>query len=116
MESTMKRCMAGMALVLMLAGCVNVDPKTGKTIPQGRQKNEFAKVEQLAERVENGMTKPDVLMLLGSPAKSRNDGMVWIYLPERSTFLIPSRSLQMVFDGNVLVKHGYRAIVFGHPF
>ena len=112
----MKRLLILAALVSLLAGCVNVDPQTGKTIPQGKQKNEFAKVEQLAERVQDGMTKPEVLMLLGSPAQSRDKGRVWIYLPERSPILIPSRSLQMVFEGNTLVKHGYRAIVFGHAF
>ena len=112
----MKRFLVLAALLLLLAGCVNVDPVTGKTIPKGRQKNEFATVERMAVRLQDGMTKPDVLMLLGSPAKSLEKGQVWVYLPERSAVLVPAQSLQLVFKGNTLVKHGKHPIVLGIAF
>ena len=112
----MKRFLVLAVLLPWLGGCVNVDPETGKTIPRGKQKHEFATVEKLAERLQDGMTKPDVLMLLGSPAESRDKGRIWYYLPERSAALIPAQSLRLEFKDNVLVSHGSRAIVFGHPF
>jgi hypothetical protein len=59
------------------------------------------------------MTKVDALLLLGSPAEASRDGDVWIYLPERPAVMAPSRALRLVFEGNVLVKHGYTPIVLG---
>jgi outer membrane protein assembly factor BamE (lipoprotein component of BamABCDE complex) len=100
---------------LMLAGCVNVDPQTGKTIPQGGQKYEFSTVERHAEKLQDGMTKLDVQLLLGSPAERSDDGAIWVYLPERPAVLVPSRALRLQFEGNVLVKHGYSTIVLGQP-
>lgn len=107
----MKKCFA--LIVLALAGCVNVDPETGKTTTRGSQKYEFATVERRAEQLQDGMTKLDVHLLLGSPAEKSDDGDVWVYLPERAAVLVPSRALQLVFKGDVLVKHGYNSIVLG---
>ena len=58
-------------------------------------------------------SRRDVFMLLGSPAERSTDDEVWVYLPERPAVLIPSRALRLVFEDNVLVKHGYRAIALG---
>lgn len=107
----MKRAMAW--VILALAGCVNADPDTGKTLPRGGQKYEFATVERRAERLELGISKYDALMLLGSPAETSDDNDVWTYLPERRAVLIPARALELVFENNRLVRHGYRPIVFG---
>ena len=101
------------ALLLLLVGCVNVDPKSGKTIPRGNQRYEFSDVERRAKRLKNGMSKGDALMLLGSAAEVSSDGDVWVYLPERPAVLIPARALRLVFENGRLVKHGYRAIVLG---
>jgi outer membrane protein assembly factor BamE (lipoprotein component of BamABCDE complex) len=98
---------------LMLAGCVSVDPKTGKTLPRGDQKYSFDTVERRSEQLRKGMTKLDVMMLLGSPAERSDDGDVWVYLPERPAVLVPSRALRLVFENNVLAKHSYSAIVLG---
>lgn len=100
-------------IVLALSGCVNTDPNTGKTIPRGGQKYEFATVERRAERLEPGMSKFDVLLLLGSPAKTSDDNDVWVYLPERAAALIPARALRIVFENNFLVRHEFAPIVFG---
>ncbi len=107
----MKTCLV--LIALMLAGCVNVDPETGKTIPRGEQRYKFATVERRAERLQDGITKGDALMLLGSPAEESDDGDVWVYLPERPAVLVPSRALRLEFENNVLVKHGYSPIVLG---
>jgi len=100
-------------IAVMLAACVNVDPETGKTIPRGDQKYEFAIVKQQAEQLRDGMLKMDTLLLLGSPAKTSNGGDVWIYLPERPAVLIPSRALRLEFNSNTLISHGYSTILFG---
>ncbi len=100
-------------LALMLAGCVNADPQTGKTIPRGNQKFKFETVERRAEELKDGMTRLEVHLLLGAPAEVSDDGEVWVYLPERPAVLIPSRALRLVFKGSVLVSHGYSAIVLG---
>ena len=98
---------------LVLAGCVQVDPETGKTIPRQGQKYKFSDVQKNAENLKQGMTKFDVLMLLGSPAKEVENGNVWVYLPERTGTVVPSKSLRLEFNNNLLVKHGYSAIVLG---
>ena len=100
-------------LVLMLAGCVSVDPDTGETIPRGGQKYKFETVERRAKQLQDGMAKFDALVLLGSPAEKSKDDNVWIYLPERPAVLMPSRALQLEFKDGVLVKHGFNAIVLG---
>ena len=108
------RMRLGFALVaLLVAGCVEVDPQTGKTIPRGGQKNEFAVVEQQAKQLRDGMTKIEMLTLLGSPAETSNAGDIWVYLPERPAVLVPSHSLRLVFQSNILISHSQPAIIFG---
>jgi outer membrane protein assembly factor BamE (lipoprotein component of BamABCDE complex) len=111
MKSLIKISVALIALIL--AGCVNVDPESGKTIPRGNQKFKFATVERRAEQLRDGMTKLDVVMLLGSPAETGDGGEVWMYLPERPAVLVPTRALRLVFKGNILESHGYTTIVLG---
>jgi outer membrane protein assembly factor BamE (lipoprotein component of BamABCDE complex) len=98
---------------LILAGCVNVDPQTGKTIPRGDQKYKFAEVEQQAKQLKNGMSKLQVMILLGSPAEQSAAGDIWIYLPERPAVLVPSHALELKFDSGLLVSHEEKAIVLG---
>jgi outer membrane protein assembly factor BamE (lipoprotein component of BamABCDE complex) len=101
---------------LIVSGCVNVDPQTGETIPRGDQRYKFADVEQQAKQLKDGMTKMQVMILLGSPAEASDGGNIWVYLPERPAVLIPSRALRLEFNNDVLVSHGYRAIVLGNTF
>jgi outer membrane protein assembly factor BamE (lipoprotein component of BamABCDE complex) len=96
-----------------LGGCVTEDATTGENIPRGNQRYEFSKVEKYAEQLRDGMTKAQVLMLLGSAAEMDDAGDTWIYLPERYGILIPARALQLEFKNSVLVSHGYRPIVLG---
>lgn len=102
-------------IALLVVGCVNVDPETGKTIPRGGQRYEYATVERRAEQLRDGMTRTDVLFLLGSPAETSRDGEVWVYLPERPAVLVPSRGLRLVFQGDTLASHSFTSIVFGQP-
>ena len=97
----------------VLVSCVQVDPVTGETLPRGHQRYEFKTVERRAEQLENGMSKTQVVLLLGSPAEKRSDGDEWVYLPERPAALIPGRALRLVFEDGLLVTHNYRAIILG---
>ena len=109
----MRACIVLVALIM--AGCVNVDPNTGETLPRGKQRYKMATVERHAEQLKTGMTKYETLMLLGAPAESSDDGDVWVYLPEMPAVLVPSRALRLVFEGGMLVKHEYSLIVLGQP-
>jgi outer membrane protein assembly factor BamE (lipoprotein component of BamABCDE complex) len=102
-------------LAVALAGCVNVDPETGKTIPRGEQKNEYAYVKQRADQLREGMTKMEVTILLGSPAQTGGDGNVWDYVPERPAVLVPAQGLRLVFDGGLLKSHEFTTVAFGKP-
>ena len=99
--------------ILILVGCVQVDPDTGKTLPRGNQRYEFETVERLANQLKERMSKMQVLYLLGSPSEKSSDGDVWVYLPERPAVLIPGRALRLEFQNGLLVKYGYRAIILG---
>lgn len=98
-----------------LAGCVNVDPETGKTLPRGGQKNEYAYVKERAGQLREGMSQMEVVILLGSPAEASADGNVWIYVPERPAVLVPAQGLRLVFVGDYLKTHEFTTIVFGQP-
>jgi outer membrane protein assembly factor BamE (lipoprotein component of BamABCDE complex) len=100
-------------IVLMLAGCVNADPETGKTIPRGHQKYMYSDVKQRAEQLRDGMSKLDVFTLLGSPAEMSTNGDIWAYLPERPAVLVPASGLRLVFEGDALKSHEFTTIIFG---
>lgn len=100
-------------ILLLLAGCVSVDPGTGETLPRGNQKYKYDVVAHRAEQLLDGMTKFDALALLGAPAKKNKNDNVWVYLPERPAVLMPARALQLEFKDGLLIKHGYKAIVLG---
>ena len=95
------------------ASCVNVDPDTHEVLPRGDQRYKFDEVQHNAKQLREGMTKVQVLMLLGSPAEKSQRGNVWVYLPERAAVIIPGRALRLEFQNGQLADHGYHAIVLG---
>ena len=100
-------------LAFSASSCVTQNMDTGEMVPRGDQRYPFAKVEKEAERLQDGMTKQQVLMLLGSPAEIDKENDLWVYLPERYGILIPARALRLQFKDGLLSEHGYRAIVLG---
>jgi len=105
-----------LALLTLLAGtsaCVTENTTTGEMVPRGKQHYPWDKVTKLAENLQDGMTKFQVMQLLGSPAERDSEDVVWVYLPERYAILIPAQALRLEFKGSVLVEHGYRPIVLG---
>jgi len=107
------RLAAGLLVLAGSTACVTENLTTGEMVPRGDQKYPFDKVQKNAERLELGMDKREVLLLLGSPAEKDESGNVWIYLPERYAVLIPARALRLEFGPEGLTEHGYRAIVLG---
>lgn len=105
--------LALLALIGGTSSCVTQNTDTGEMVPRGDQRYEWSKVKELAKQLKDGMTKTQVMMLMGSPAEVDAADNQWIYLPERYAILVPAQALQLDFKDRVLVKHGYRAIVLG---
>jgi outer membrane protein assembly factor BamE (lipoprotein component of BamABCDE complex) len=107
----------GIAWVLLASlgwsSCVEVDPKTGETIPRGNQKFFYSHVTEQAKKLEKGMTKLDVMLLLGSAAEQSESGDTWVYLPERPAVLVPATALKLEFNPDGLAEWGYYPIVLG---
>src|SRR4030095_2543800 len=63
----------GIAWVLLASlgwsSCVEVDPKTGETIPRGNQKFFYSHVTEQAKKLEKGMTKREFMRLVGARAR-----------------------------------------------
>lgn len=102
-----------LVLAALLAGCVTENAATGEPIPRGNQRYPFAQVQEAAERLAVGMSRSDVLLLLGSAAKLEDGGDTWVWLPERHAILVPARALQVRFEAGRVKDFGYRPIVFG---
>ncbi len=102
-----------LAAACSLTACVTEDTATGQLIPRGNQRYEFSRVEKAADQLRDGMTKMEVLLMLGSPAEMNDAGNTWIYLPERYGIIIPARALRLEFKDDLLSDHGYRPIVLG---
>ena len=107
------RVLALALLALGAVACVNVDPKTGDTIPRGNQKYPYSKVTDSAQQLRKGMSKLDVLLLLGSAAEQSEGGDTWLYLPERPAVLVPASALKLEFGPEGLADWGYHPIVLG---
>src|SRR5262249_23558290 len=91
------------ALTLACAACVTEGVNTGKMTRRGEQGMQSSDVEKAAEKLREGMSKSQVILLLGSPAEKSDSGDVWVYLPERYAILIPARALRLEFENGVLV-------------
>lgn len=106
--------LAGVLATLCTApACVTENATTGEVIPRGKQKYPFERVEKAAEGLKIGMSKPQTLLLLGSPAEQDEKGDVWIYLPERYGIIVPARALRLVFHDQSLKEYEFQTIVLG---
>ena len=112
----MKKILAAVLSTLLLAGCVSVDPKTGRALPRGNQTYMFDHVQQRAQHLQDGMPRIEILLLLGSPAKMLTDDTVWCYYPERAAVLVPAKWLRLEFRNDALVEYGYRPVFLGVHF
>ncbi len=102
-----------LAVLCAASSCVTVDAETNEVIPRGDQRYKFSTVKEYSENLKLGMTKLEVLSTVGSPAEKSERGDVWVYLPERSAILVPSKALKLHFENNMLSEFGFHAIVLG---
>ena len=102
-----------LALLACLSSCVTENLTTGEMVPRGKQHYPWATVEKLAPQLKDGMSKFQVMSLMGAPAETDDGGDQWVYLPERYGILIPARALRLEFKDSVLVDHGFQPIVLG---
>lgn len=102
-----------LAAPFIASSCVTVDAETNEVIPRGDQRYKFSTVKDYAKNLQLGMTKLQVLSTVGSPAEKSERGDVWVYLPERSAVLVPSKALKLHFADNTLTEFEYHAIVLG---
>jgi outer membrane protein assembly factor BamE (lipoprotein component of BamABCDE complex) len=105
--------LASLALLPLTTACVTENTTTGEMIPRGNQRYPWDRVKELEKQLKDGMTKSQVMYLMGSPAETNKEGDEWVYLPERYGILIPAEALHLKFEGATLVKHGYRPIILG---
>ena len=112
-------CRPGLLVLLALfagttsSSCVTENTTTGEMVPRGKQRYPWDTVVELAKQLQLGMTKPQVMALMGSPAEIDSEDNQWIYLPERYAILIPAQALRLEFTGAKLSDFGYRPIVLG---
>lgn len=105
--------LVSLALLGVTSGCVTENKTTGEMVPRGKQRYPWDKVKELAKQLKDGMSKDQVLMLMGSPAEVDKEKDQWVYLPERYGILIPAQGLLLQFKDRILTEHSYRAIVLG---
>jgi outer membrane protein assembly factor BamE (lipoprotein component of BamABCDE complex) len=94
------------------AGCrtEGVETYTYDGKPQN-QLYELDAVKQRVARLERGMSKMQVLLTLGSPAKRQADR--WVYLPSRTGTIVPAEALEVRFVNDRYVEHRWQPIVVG---
>jgi outer membrane protein assembly factor BamE (lipoprotein component of BamABCDE complex) len=105
--------LASLCATLCATACVTENATTGEVIPRGKQKYPFERVEKAAESLKIGMSKPQTLLLLGSPAEQDEKGDVWVYLPERYGIIVPARALRLEFRNQALAEFAFQTIVLG---
>jgi len=101
------------SMLWLTSACVTENATTGEVIPRGKQKYPFERVEKAAEGLKIGMSKPQTLLLLGSPAEQDEKGDVWVYLPERYGIIVPARALRLEFQNQALAEFAFQTIVLG---
>ncbi len=101
-----------LSLSAVFAGCTTRrDVQTGQVLPANDQRYDFEQVTERAAYLQPGMSKGQVLILLGSPARRDND--LWVYVPERPALLIPAAAMNVRFQSNRYVEHNFSPIVLG---
>lgn len=104
-------CLAWMSISLCLVGCVSQNPDTGEAIPPEGQRFNLDEIKTRLPQLRSGMSRTQVLLILGSPAEQRDDA--WIYRPARSGIFVPARALVVRFHDRLYTEHVYQPILLG---
>ena len=107
--------LAALCLVLMIgssacgAGPKRFDPRDAAQ----SQQYYFEVLRVRTGELQEGMTKVDVLLLLGTPAKYKDHA--WIYLPAHIDAAESAEALTVRFKGDHYVEHHYEPILAAVP-
>ena len=99
-------------LLWCTAGCTGDQAVTAEQAQAtASQKYDFEYVKRQAKQLEAGLSKAEVLILLGSPAQ--REAARWIYLPSRSGLIVPAEAMVVRFVGGRYDSHSFEPIVLG---
>ena len=102
----------GCAVLAVLPGCrQEKDDGLYEVDQTAFQKYDYQTVRERAKQLRPGMSKLEVVLLLGSPAQK--EPTVWRYMQKRDGLLLPSEALHVHFQGNAVVDHKYVPIILG---
>ncbi len=108
----LKHLMVDFLVVLALSVGCSADKY--EVLPTAKQKYSLDEVRQRVGELQPGMSKLEVLAILGSPAVRKPNS--WQYLPERSGYIVPAKALHIEFENNRVTGHRYVPIVLGEQF
>ena len=113
LRRSLPSCVLLVAVTGLVPGACRSEPANLSYYADGhpRQKYPYGQVKQSAERLRPGMTRHEVLLLLGSPAERTAD--TWTWVPEDPSLLLPQDVLVVRFKGNRYATHEFKPIIFG---
>lgn len=113
---TLKSVIAGFVVAVLVSlaavGCAADEALTAdQAQATASQKYDFEYVKRQSSQLEPGMSKAEVLILLGSPAQ--REAAKWVYLPTRSGLLVPAEAMVVRFIEGRYDSHRFEPIVLG---
>lgn len=99
------------AFVSGVCGCAVDEASTTDAGAIYQQKYDMEYVRGQLDRLQPGMGKAEVVILLGSPAEEQ--ASKWIYRPNRSALIVPAEALVVRFEQGRYVSHRFEPIILG---
>ncbi len=104
--------LVGLALIGGVVGCTGDQALTAEQArATASQKYDYDYVKRQAKQLQPGLSKAEVLILLGSPAQ--REAARWIYLPKRSGLIVPAEALVVRFLNGRYDSHATEPTVLG---
>jgi outer membrane protein assembly factor BamE (lipoprotein component of BamABCDE complex) len=102
---------AWLILFLFVCGCNTYEKNSGKYWDLRNQRYFYEEVKSRLDQLHKGMTKMDVAVTVGSPAKTYEN--MWIYLPDRPAIYVPGEAIVIEFEGNLYIRHRKTLVLLG---
>lgn len=99
-----------LGFAVLLAACTSVEEETYAGKPR-LQYYELDQVEQRLPQLQEGMSKGQVLLILGSPAIEKPG--YWDYYPSRTGTIIPASAIRVNFTDNRYTGWKRQPIILG---
>ena len=98
---------------LFTGGCTSHEKSSGKYWDLRNQRYSYDEVKNRLDQLHEGMSKLDVTVTLGSPAKAYEN--MWIYLPDRPATYVPGEAIVVEFDGSTYKRYRKTLVILGDP-